>query len=88
VRLWNLATGRAVTAPITATTGTLVSVNDVAFSPDGKLLATAGSDGTVRLWAVAPLIHPYATLCTDVGPLTNPEWTADAPGEAEPRICA
>ena len=29
------------------------SVNSIAFSPDGSLLATAGNDGMVGLWTVA-----------------------------------
>jgi WD40 repeat protein len=62
-------------------------VSGVAFSPDGTLLATADTDGTIRMWQMPLFADPYAALCADVGPPTKADWARYAPGEPQHSAC-
>jgi len=63
--------------PLARLTGHVQAVNHVAFSPDGRFLASASFDRSVRLWDGETGAH-LATLRGHVGPVYMVAWSADS----------
>jgi|GEM_PF-6864010 len=63
IRIWNIEDGRLVTSFIGHGKGT----NTIAFSPDGKWLASVGKDNAIRLWPMPPRNHIWFIFCFTSG---------------------
>jgi len=81
VQLWDPAIDQAVGVSFPADTGVNAGgVNGMAFSPDGRLLAIANSDGTVRLREPATGRAVGVPIPADTGPAGGVNGVAFSPG--------
>ena len=55
IRIWNVENGRLIKTFV----GHRKGINTIAFSPDSKLLASAGKDSTIKFWRMPPPNYPW-----------------------------
>jgi WD40 repeat protein len=86
VRLWDVARGREIGAPIREHIG---AVRAVAFSPDGQTVASGGDDQTVQLWARdsrKPVVSPIRLEHPAIGIAFSPDGRLLAVASQEGRV--
>jgi WD40 repeat protein len=84
---WNLANQARITARPFASPA---QGNAVAFSPDGRMVATGNADGNVRLWDTATQQEVGPPMSSDTNPVAavafSPDGTLMAAGSADGNV--
>lgn len=77
VHLWNPTSGEDFQL-----TGHLLAVNDLAFTADGTLLASASQDKTVRVWKVQDRLLAFDPITGQINGVTGVSFAPDGKGMA------
>jgi len=84
VQLWDVETRVPIGPPLT---GHRDAVRGLAFSNDGRRLATASPDGTIRIWAMDPLKWIELACAVATRNMTVDEWSSLPGSESYVRHC-